>query len=560
MLEKKLIKLLIAIIGIISISALFYNVNAQTSSNISVSSNSVKVGDTITVTVSATNAASWKINLDATGPVAPTTDTSFSDVSQSGENENVTIGTVTYKATGEGEVNFKLSGQLVAIVNGEYKSFYNPDSNAKVQVSTDNSTQTNNANQEKDNVTKQTEQEKTAEQEKNVETEKKEETTSNKNETVPEVTVSESNKTMYAKEEVNVRSSYSTSSKIVGSLRQDEQITVTGITSNGWTRIKYNGQTAYVSSQFLTDTKPKEKSSNNYLKGLKIEEASLTPEFNKETTSYKANVGKDIVKLKIDASAEDDKSKVEISGNEELKEGENTVKIIVTAENGETKTYTITVTKEKKGKLQLSSLQIAGITLNETFKSDKYEYSANLQDNSDITKLEVKATANDKDATIEILGNDKLVIGENVITIMLKSKDGKENVTYQIIVNKKAYSDNVTNSNISNNNPNNDMFLYVAVGIFSIALILIIIIIVRSIKKSKEDEFDDEDLFRTDNNYTEELYSVRTENINEKPIEKNNEKLYKNEDSNKLYDVEKEVDFSDDEEKPKKRKGGKHSK
>ena len=552
---KKIYHKLIASIFFIIIFILVdrTSVNAA-SASISANKTTVEVGENVNINVSI-DAVAWNIKVNGSG-------ISDSIMGYDMDSNKITNKSYQLDTSKAGTYKVSLSGDAT-----DEKGIIYPEDSVTIVVSEKKNnveTKTSESKQENNNtkqeVEKTAEQEKPAEQEKTVETEKKEETTSKKNETVPEVTVSESNKTMYAKEEVNVRSSYSTSSKAIGSLRQDEQITVTGITSNGWTRIKYNGQTAYVSSQFLTDTKPREKSSNNYLKSLKIEEASLTPEFSKETTSYKANIGKDIEKLKINASAEDDKSKVEISGNEELKEGENTVKIIVTAENGETKTYTITVTKEKKGKLQLSSLQIAGITLNETFKSDKYEYSANLQDNSDITKLEVKATANDKDATIEILGNDKLVIGENVITIMLKSKDGKENVTYQIIVNKKAYSDNVTNSNISNNNPNNDMFLYVAVGIFSIALILIIIIIVRSIKKSKEDEFDDEDLFRTDNNYTEELYSVRTENVNEKPIEQNNEKLYKNEDNNKLYDVEKEVDFSDDEEKPKKRKGGKHSK
>ena len=38
--------------------------------------------------------------------------------------------------------------------------------------------------------------------------------------------------------------------------------------------------------------------------------------------------------------------------------------------------------------------------------------------------------------TIEILGNENLQMGENVITILVKSEDGQEIYTYQIIVTK----------------------------------------------------------------------------------------------------------------------------
>ena len=385
---------------------------------------------------------------------------------------------------------------------------------------------------------------------------------------------------MYSTDSINVRSSYSTSSNAIGSLKQDDEVIVTGIASNGWTRIKYNGQTAYVSSQFLTDTKPKEKSKNNDLKSLKVSEGTLSPEFNKDVTNYKISVGKDIEKIAVNANQEDEKAKVEVSGNEELKEGANNVKVIVTAENGDSKTYTITVTRETKGKLQLASLDINGIKLNETFKTDKYEYTANLPNNSDTKKLDIKAKANDENATVEILGNDNLVVGENVITIMIKSKDGKENVTYQIIVNKNTVSANTKNSSNTSSNSNtknnNELFLYVAVGIFATALILIIIIIVRSIKKSKEDydeEFDDENGVGMDNNnYTEELFSTKNEKQTPKNVDDNknvfentNENTYKSENANQLYDVEKEVDFSDKnvdeyDDMPKKKKGGKHSK
>ena len=50
----------------------------------------------------------------------------------------------------------------------------------------------------------------------------------------------------------------------------------------------------------------------------------------------------DIKKLNITAKPENEKSKIEIMGNENLKEGDNFIKVIVTAEDGKTiKTYKI---------------------------------------------------------------------------------------------------------------------------------------------------------------------------------------------------------------------------
>ena len=63
------------------------------------------------------------------------------------------------------------------------------------------------------------------------------------------------NETVYATGSVNVRSSYSTSSSIVGSLDAGDSVPRTGRGSNGWSRVTYNGQTAYISSEFLTTEK-----------------------------------------------------------------------------------------------------------------------------------------------------------------------------------------------------------------------------------------------------------------------------------------------------------------
>lgn len=90
-------------------------------------------------------------------------------------------------------------------------------------------------------------------------------------------------------------------------------------------------------------------SSSAYLSGLEIEDATLSPAFDSMTNDYTLSVGMDIDKLDIITTTEDPSATVVIKGNEDLKEGENTVTITVTSSDGESKqVYTIIVTKEEQ--------------------------------------------------------------------------------------------------------------------------------------------------------------------------------------------------------------------
>ena len=65
--------------------------------------------------------------------------------------------------------------------------------------------------------------------------------------------------TLYATTTVNVRDTYSTSGNKLGSLAKAQEITRTGIgigDADGWSRVVFQGQEAYVSSDYLSATKP----------------------------------------------------------------------------------------------------------------------------------------------------------------------------------------------------------------------------------------------------------------------------------------------------------------
>jgi len=89
--------------------------------------------------------------------------------------------------------------------------------------------------------------------------------------------------------------------------------------------------------------------SDNTLSSLKLSSGTLSPSFKKNTTKYTATVGYDVSKVVVTAKANHSKAVVEsVTGNGtvNLKVGENTIKVVVRAENGDTKTYTIVVTRK----------------------------------------------------------------------------------------------------------------------------------------------------------------------------------------------------------------------
>lgn len=87
------------------------------------------------------------------------------------------------------------------------------------------------------------------------------------------------------------------------------------------------------------------KSSNSYLKSLEITNYNF--DFNKNTTNYTISIDSGVTSLEIKPVVEHAKASYKIVGNENLQDG-SVIKIIVTAENGKTKEYTVSIKKEKK--------------------------------------------------------------------------------------------------------------------------------------------------------------------------------------------------------------------
>lgn len=85
------------------------------------------------------------------------------------------------------------------------------------------------------------------------------------------------------------------------------------------------------------------KSGNNALSSLTVSAGTLTPAFDPAVTEYTLSLPQGTEKLTLTATPSDSNATVQGDGELTLQEGENTLPLVVTAEDGSAKTYTITV-------------------------------------------------------------------------------------------------------------------------------------------------------------------------------------------------------------------------
>ena len=107
-------------------------------------------------------------------------------------------------------------------------------------------------------------------------------------------------------------------------------------------------------------------SDDNNLSSLNIEGFDLN--FDSSVTEYSVSVPNDTKKVKIGATANDGNASVVGIGDYDVKEGSNEIKVVVTAENGDTKTYTINVVVKELSPIEV---KVNDKTYSVVRKSDK---------------------------------------------------------------------------------------------------------------------------------------------------------------------------------------------
>lgn len=129
----------------------------------------------------------------------------------------------------------------------------------------------------------------------------------------------------------------------VQAIAENEKATVT-ITGNknleegqNTIQIRVKAEDGTIKNYYIFVTKTDDvESSNANLKVLSVKGWSFYPQFKPNIYSYSLTINEKITKLEIVAETENNESTYKIVGNNNLQEGDNIIKIIVTAKDGET--------------------------------------------------------------------------------------------------------------------------------------------------------------------------------------------------------------------------------
>ncbi len=139
----------------------------------------------------------------------------------------------------------------------------------------------------------------------------------------------------------NNKPSQPTNSSTSGTTSKPNTPSSGGQTSSGQTT---GGQTTGGQTQNGQTTNEKvEKEAEARLAELSVLGYEISPAFNKDTQEYFVEVPLTQENVTIDAKTLGSKAQIQGTGNYEVKEGNNVFEIVVTAENGETKTYKLNV-------------------------------------------------------------------------------------------------------------------------------------------------------------------------------------------------------------------------
>ncbi len=99
---------------------------------------------------------------------------------------------------------------------------------------------------------------------------------------------------------------------------------------------------------------------NNKLKSLSFHCLSMSPEFDTNVLEYTVRVDCNTENLYFQYTTANSKAKVRMKDGEQLLAGENTVKVVVTAESGDKRVFTIRVLKETEGETKVREREEMG--------------------------------------------------------------------------------------------------------------------------------------------------------------------------------------------------------
>jgi len=165
------------------------------------------------------------------------------------------------------------------------------------------------------------------------------------------------------------------------------------------------------------------------LKSLSVSGQTLSPSFTPSETSY--SVGEipfSSDSISVSTVCNDAGANAKVAGATGLSVGSNTVKVTVTAPSGDTKVYTITVTRQQDPDYKastdsnLSAINLSAGILSPVFTPQVLDYIVYLP--FEVTTFSATGTTVEAKASVQGVDNRTLDVGENVLELICKAEDG----------------------------------------------------------------------------------------------------------------------------------------
>jgi glucan-binding YG repeat protein len=199
-----------------------------------------------------------------------------------------------------------------------------------------------------------------------------------------------------------------------------------------------------------------------YLEDIELNKGDIT--FLKQRTSYDIDVDSSVSEIKITAPPETDGDRVRIDGSVvddsdnyrktvSLDDGKNEIKIKVTDDKDNQRTYTLNVTRgssssNNQDKIYLDALTISEGTLD--FSAEDTSYDVDVDDS--VSKVTIGATPEDEEYLVTINGEEvksdddyekkiSLSKGENTVKVIIQDEVNDKKRTYTLTINRGTAED-----------------------------------------------------------------------------------------------------------------------
>lgn len=506
--QKKIILCIIIFLTIVMVRT---KVNAT---QISISPSNPKVGDKVTVTVKVPNVHTVDVTANVSGAVSGTIKVVGGDI---GGKAKTYSNSSTFKCKKEGKINVEVTSGSTAVLSGKY---VNVGASKTATVSKKTSSNNNSDSNTSDNSSNPS----TDATLKNLGIKPNDFNGFRKANTSYSVSVPKN---------VDKISIYATPS--------NSKATVTGTGSKNLQigkntfNIKVTAEDKKTTKTYILTINRKDKEdtkSDATLAnlGIRPKEYDFTG-FKPDITSYNVSVPNDIEKITIYATAKNSKDTIVGSGNKSLKVGQNKCEIKVTSEDKKTsKTYVINVTRKEKEEESeeennenkendqkisegLKNIEIKEANLSPNFSQDVYSYEVTVPSGTE--RLEINAEATSDDVEIEIVGNEELKQGENIITILANNKKDDTTSTYQINakVGNQEIDISAVNDEFKDAGKKGEIYGWIIKGTIIAVIILIVIFLIKRYKISQEyeDDEDEDEIEEDDEMKFDQLYNTNSQ-------------------------------------------------